>query len=239
MSGFSDPLNLAVLVCWRVAHEGAPILHVVHEADGDWQFLCGGLHGEGSKDLGLVLGLAEVLSLDPSLHELGEMCVNHSAERTRVVEAWRIHDGNEDKIRADVEQFGWHVVLIPEGNHSSAPSFAYTIGVHRSFALPDLLCLGLPLDRAHRIINAAVEEMRRAGAVQEGDRRPEVLKGALCEYLRVPQRSYRPYLGYAIWFYGGCEFPVFQLLYPDAEGRFPGEPSCDDAIAGRQRLLQD
>jgi hypothetical protein len=40
---FRQERHLGVFTCKRVA-EGAPILHVSHEEDGDWQFLCGGQH---------------------------------------------------------------------------------------------------------------------------------------------------------------------------------------------------
>jgi len=38
---FSAARNTAVFICARV-RDGAPVLHVTHDADGDWQFLCGG-----------------------------------------------------------------------------------------------------------------------------------------------------------------------------------------------------
>lgn len=33
-----------VILCSHVVDDGLPILQVVHEDDGDWQFLCGGDH---------------------------------------------------------------------------------------------------------------------------------------------------------------------------------------------------
>ncbi len=44
---FDEERHTGVYVCARVA-QGSPILYVSHDADGDWQFLCGGTHEDGA-----------------------------------------------------------------------------------------------------------------------------------------------------------------------------------------------
>jgi hypothetical protein len=50
-------------------------------------------------------------------------------------------------------------------------------------------------------------------------------------------KSYREHVGYSMWFYGGPEFPLLQVVWPDKHGRFPGDPGALAAIATQQPLL--
>jgi hypothetical protein len=51
------------------------------------------------------------------------------------------------------------------------------------------------------------------------------------------RNSYDAHVGYAIWFNGGREFPLLQLVWPDKEGRFPGDPGTSPGLAKQQPLL--
>jgi hypothetical protein len=77
--------NTGIFVCRRVM-EGAPVLHVSHDKDGDWQFLCGGdQHGEGGSDHAAIQCLECTLARDPSLNELADLCGDWSADRDALV----------------------------------------------------------------------------------------------------------------------------------------------------------
>jgi hypothetical protein len=39
------------------------------------------------------------------------------------------------------------------------------------------------------------------------------------------------------WFYRGWEFPLLQLMWPDRDGRFPGERGAATGLARQQPLL--
>ena len=85
---FSEAKNTACMACTHVLEGGAPVLYVSHDAeDGMWQFLCGAdNHGpEHAK----IIGLSEVVSLDPSLNELHEMPLGVGAERNSKDESWQ------------------------------------------------------------------------------------------------------------------------------------------------------
>ena len=43
-------------------------------------------------------------------------------------------------------------------------------------------------------------------------------------------------MGWAVWYYGGSEFPVLQAIYPDLNNRFPEDAGFDAAF--QQPLLQ-
>ncbi len=81
--------------CGRVA-EGAPILHVSHEADGDWQFLCSGQHEDDGDDGALVVCLEHMVVGDPSLNELAHMCRGFYADRAAQGDSWVVTDEGEE-----------------------------------------------------------------------------------------------------------------------------------------------
>ena len=84
---FRDKPNTAVFTCVHVLNQERPILHVIHDGDGDWQFLCGAQH---DVDEARVIALAEAYELDPSVGALARLGYGHSADRTDKNSAWVI-----------------------------------------------------------------------------------------------------------------------------------------------------
>jgi hypothetical protein len=83
---FEQPENTACFSCRHVIKEGAPILYVTHDADdGGWQFLCGGDHIE---DDARIVGMGEIVKIDPSVNELHEMPEGVSATREKRGGTW-------------------------------------------------------------------------------------------------------------------------------------------------------
>lgn len=96
-SRFQGPLNLAVIVCSRVLERSSPVLHVSHDEEGDWQFLCDGDHGHDHGDRGRVLSLGEVLALDSSLEGLAGLPEGFRAWRSAAGAAWRVEPSAPDR----------------------------------------------------------------------------------------------------------------------------------------------
>lgn len=85
---FRDKPNTAVFTCVHVLERERPILHVIHDGDGDWQFLCGAPH---SVEEGRIIALEEAYDLDPSVGKLAKLNYGHSADRTDVNGDWIIN----------------------------------------------------------------------------------------------------------------------------------------------------
>jgi hypothetical protein len=83
---FEQPENTACFSCRHVIKGSAAILYVTHDADdGGWQFLCGGDHTE---DDAMIVGMGEVVKMDPSLNELHEMPEGVGATREKRGGTW-------------------------------------------------------------------------------------------------------------------------------------------------------
>lgn len=75
----AEPENTAGFTYRHVATEGAEILHFSHDADdGSWQFLCDGDHIENDA---MILGIGEIVKIDPSVNYLREMPEGVGASR--------------------------------------------------------------------------------------------------------------------------------------------------------------
>src|SRR5262245_36581929 len=83
---FDQPRNAASITLRSIAFEGAPILYVTHDADDDaWQFLGGESVREADA---CVVGLGEIVALDPSLLELADLPPGWHAWRESTASAW-------------------------------------------------------------------------------------------------------------------------------------------------------
>ncbi|MGZ8899196.1 MAG: hypothetical protein ACXW3Z_03795 [Limisphaerales bacterium] len=83
---FDQPPNCAVFTIRNIVKNGAPILHVTHDADDHgWQFL--GLE-DADETQAMIVGLAEMLALDPTLQELFDLPVGWHAWRKSKESRW-------------------------------------------------------------------------------------------------------------------------------------------------------
>jgi hypothetical protein len=84
---FEQLENTACFTCRHVVRESAEILHVTHYADdGAWQFLCACDHA--AEDL-LIVGMGEIVQIDPSVNALYEMPEGVGASRETRTGEWK------------------------------------------------------------------------------------------------------------------------------------------------------
>ncbi len=83
---FQEGRNRAVFTTKPVVHDGHPILLVTHDADGNWQFLCGTTNRVGD---GQIVSLACVFERDRTLAEVADLPEGSRASRKAVGAVWR------------------------------------------------------------------------------------------------------------------------------------------------------
>jgi Domain of unknown function (DUF4262) len=82
---FYEERNLGVYTMRSVMEGKKPILRVVHDEEGDWQFLSG---DEIETEEAMYVCLEEVIKLDPSLNELFDLGFSVQVERTEIGGKW-------------------------------------------------------------------------------------------------------------------------------------------------------
>jgi len=97
---FREERNVAVFTTRQVL-EGLPILRVVHEADGNWQFLCNTTYDVA--DLKIV-ALQEIVKRDPTVNDLFQLNYGWYAVREVVGEKWQTEESETEADSEDVEE---------------------------------------------------------------------------------------------------------------------------------------
>ncbi|KAB2896748.1 MAG: DUF4262 domain-containing protein [Kofleriaceae bacterium] len=78
-------LHVAAFICGHVFHRERPVLLVNHAPDGDWQLLCGDVHHDGPR----LVGLSHVIDEDESLRAILDLPEGWEAERELVGGPWK------------------------------------------------------------------------------------------------------------------------------------------------------
>ena len=145
-------------------------------------------------------------------------------------------DDSERAVLDHVERLGWSVTNIRE--EDGAPGWAFTIGLFENFGHPEVAIFGMQEQNRHSILNWIGENVRQGKPFTAGLEHDWVLKQHNCWSREVQKVWYRDLFGWAIWFYGGTEFPVVQCLWPDRDGTYPWEPGAA-FIASQPLLFED
>ncbi|SHM64335.1 hypothetical protein [Chryseobacterium polytrichastri] len=92
---FNEPKNLAIFTTRQWLDEKKPILSIVHDIDGDWQFLTGDQFPEDIK----IVALEELIKRDNTLNEVFDLEYGEEAERDFIGGQW-----TRNKVETDDEE---------------------------------------------------------------------------------------------------------------------------------------
>ncbi len=140
-----------------------------------------------------------------------------------------------EAIAADIEKHGWHVLHVVDAERKR-PAFSYSIGFEQTFGHPEIVIFGLRRDVAQTILADIAADLGRGVRFEPYERLASVLGPDLeVQFRPVHDRAFEEYLGRAVQFYGK-PFRAWVMIWPDKEGRLPGEPGCkvtsqDEAVA--------
>lgn len=137
-----------------------------------------------------------------------------------------------------IERVGWAVVMVAPSLSESFPPFAYTVGLSR-LGHPETMIVGLEPSVANRLLNDLAMRVAELGPLPFGPIEGLLEGGYSLETRPVDPTHFDEYLGRLLWFhraFGSGELHVRQVIWPDANGRFPDDPSLSPDE--RQRALQ-
>ncbi|MCC8363235.1 DUF4262 domain-containing protein [Lysobacter sp. A6] len=137
----------------------------------------------------------------------------------------------ERKLLRNVDQFGWQCTSVyePEDSDSEEPPFSYSVGLHQSYQQPEFIIFGLDAKVAHAIIATCANKFADGSGIDLDQPSYDLIEDLPCVFVRVPRDRYNEYVYSALWFYAEKEFPLYQIVWPDADGLFPWHA---DASAG-------
>jgi hypothetical protein len=136
-------------------------------------------------------------------------------------------------VQEDIDRDGFSVIYIED----SGPSFAYTVGLWRTYKHAEFIVFGLPGQVMANLLHAVAQR------VKEGQRfASHAFLAGLgskfgIEVSPISQTPLQRYFGFAIDFYGE-EMPAAQIIWPDSDGRFPANPEYNRAYEESQPVLK-
>jgi hypothetical protein len=141
----------------------------------------------------------------------------------------------EKRIISDVEEYGFHIVQIAGDGYS--PSFAYTIGLYRTYGHPELICFGLSLSLLHSVLWSGKELLDKQPMPDLSIDYPDLIDDYDVRLLPVAKEWYGDYFGYGIWFNQGRNFPALQIVWPDKQTLYPWNEGFNPNWKATQPLL--
>ena len=142
---------------------------------------------------------------------------------------------DDEKLLADVREYGWHVLKIFEKDET--PGWAFSIGLHKNFNHPEIVVFGLSDRLMPSVINSIGEGVRSGKSFAVDGLYPDLIDTYSCTFKPVNRVWYYDFLGYANWFYKGQNYPALQCIWPDKNHYFPWEPEFNPNWVWAQPLL--
>jgi hypothetical protein len=146
-------------------------------------------------------------------------------------------DAGEKKALDDIAQYGCHVIHVLE--EEEGPAFTYSVGIQKSSGAPEVIVIGLKQPIAHFLVNEYNTRVRAGERFVPGNRYDGFLEGFQVQFGVVLPDHFESYFGWDIWLYGGKQFDVLQLIYPNTSGVWPWEPEASSWFRTNQPILSE
>lgn len=140
----------------------------------------------------------------------------------------------EQRIISNVEKYG--VSMTSVFGTEEKPPFTYTIGLKKTYNMPELIVFGLDPQSAHGVLYAAI------GLIKQGNfdfdaLHSQIIEGFQCAFKNVPFEIAKKYAYSASWFYNNERYEMSQLIWPDEAGKFPWDDGFNNKFKKIQPVL--
>jgi hypothetical protein len=140
-------------------------------------------------------------------------------------------------VLANIAEYGWHCVNVLEDDGN--PPWSYTIGLYETWDHPELIIIGRSRATSYEMLKTLADDIELNDPPTFTKPDGHVLLGMKCRFLEANPRYYSDYVGFALWFYRKRKFPLYQIVWPDREGRYPWDESAPKAFKEWQQVLGD
>lgn len=101
-----------------------------------------------------------------------------------------------------------------------------------------MLAFGLPREAVGALFKSATERIRD-GHSFAAEQPYSGLGDFPVAFRPVLPCWYEPFAATGVWFYGGSDFPLLQLFWPNDDGKMPWEPTRDWRRGRQPQLFHD
>lgn len=132
-------------------------------------------------------------------------------------------DVNE-KVRSDIEQYGWSVVA----SEMHGTLYMHTLGLQESFEHPELEVVGLPEELAETFLNELARWVKGGVKFEERETITELVENFEFVFVTNPFDPYGE----------PCTNGNLRLIWPDAQKRYPWDIDCEESCAAQTLLTE-
>ncbi|MCG7523962.1 DUF4262 domain-containing protein [Streptomyces sp. OfavH-34-F] len=141
-------------------------------------------------------------------------------------------DAYVKRLLARIDEEGFAIPFILADPHTGEPSLAYTVGLHVSQGY-ELAISGLPYEAACSVLNSLAARLLEQQAPPTQAMEVKGAAGGGYSLLLRRAESAAPFILVRTVY--RLNPPVWQAVWPDREGRFPGDAAC--TLSGGAQLL--
>jgi Domain of unknown function (DUF4262) len=144
-------------------------------------------------------------------------------------------DELEKIVLSNINEFGWHCVNIVEDD--GCPPWSFTIGLYETWEHPELIIIGRSRATSHAMLKTLADDIELNDPPELTDPNGHLLLGMKCHFIEVNARYFSDYVGFALWFYRKCRFPLHQIVWRNADGLYPWDENAPSTFKEWQPLL--
>lgn len=141
----------------------------------------------------------------------------------------------EKEIRSNIKKYGHHIIHVLE--EDDEPNFSYTIGLFETYQQPEIIMIGQSQDLLQVLLNNIAYDYKNGRTLTSGQLEEDILDDYKCMVVDVDKKNYEEYLGLAIDYYKGTEFPVMQIIWPTKSHQFPYDKNAPEGFKKWQPVL--
>lgn len=142
----------------------------------------------------------------------------------------------EQRLLDNIARFGWQATSV-FSKDGSEPDFSYTVGLYHSFGFPELIMIGLPSKISHGILSIAANAAAAGTPLNLAEPTDALLEDYPAVFIEVPRSCYAEYVGSCLWYYEGEDFPLFQIVWPSRDLKYPWQPDAHESFKSGQPVL--
>ncbi len=141
----------------------------------------------------------------------------------------------EQQIKSNIKKYGVHIIHVLEEDED--PNFSYTIGLYETYQKPEIIIIGLKQDLHQVLLNNIAYDYKEGREFENGKMEDDILDGYQCLLLNVDKKYYEEYLGIAMDYYTGKDFPVMQIIWPTPGNQYPFDKKAPSGFKKWQPIL--